>query len=103
MRFINRIATVFEKAPELENLLLAEEVGKELAAQQAAWRRVCTLTVVAGITASTHMAALAYVDSYRCGRLPSALIQCLRDATMGEGFERLDKEKGQMFSCRWNK
>ena len=94
---------MFEKAPELENLLLAEEVGKELAAQQAAWRRVCTLTVVAGITASTHMAALAYVDSYRCGRLPSALIQCLRDATMGEGFERLGKEKGQMFSCRWNK
>lgn len=102
-RLRRRIAEVFEKAPELENLLLAEEVSKELGAKQAAWRRVSTLTVVAGITASTHMAALAYVDSYRCGRLPSALIQCLRNATMGEGFERLDKEKGQLFSCRWNK
>lgn len=94
---------VFAAQPELENLLLAEAFCQELSAKQTAWRRVCTLSVVAGITASTHMAALAYMDSYRCGRSPSALIQCLRDATMGEGFERLDKEKGVLFSCRWNK
>ena len=94
---------VFAAQPELENLLLAEAFCQELSAKQTAWRRVCTLSVVAGITASTHMAALAYMDSYRCGRSPSALIQCLRDATMGEGFERLDKEKGMLFSCRWNK
>ena len=47
--------------------------------------------------------ALAYLDSYRCGRLPGALIQCLRDALNGEGFERIDKEQGEVFSCRWNK
>lgn len=98
-----RVQDVFAAQPALENLLLSEAFSKELSAKQSAWRRVCTLSVVAGITASTHMAALAYMDSYRCGRSPSALIQCLRNATMGEGFERLDKEKGMLFSCRWNK
>jgi 6-phosphogluconate dehydrogenase len=98
-----RIASVLEREPEIENLLLSEEFSKELNENHKAWRRFVSLTVMAGCTAPTNTAALAYLDSSRCGRLSGALVQCLRDAMRGEGFERIDKEKGEMFSCRWSK
>lgn len=97
------VAEAFEKQPELENLLLAEAVQEELAKRQAAWRRIVSLTVVAGFTAPLSSAALEYVDGYRCSRSPGALVQCLRDALHGAGFERLDKQRGEFFNCRWSK
>ena len=98
-----RIAEAYEKDAELPNILLSEMFAELVTKQQTALRRVVSLSVILGITLPEHSSALAYLDSYRSGRLPGALVQCLRDALSGEGFERLDKERGEMFNCRWNK
>lgn len=98
-----RINEVFEKEPDCMNLLLSESISQLIVKQQKPLRRIVSLSVILGITLPVHSSALAYLDSYRCGRLPGALIQCLRDALNGEGFERIDKEQGEVFSCRWNK
>lgn len=98
-----RINEVFEKEPDCMNLLLSEPISQLIVKQQKPLRRIVSLSVILGITLPVHSSALAYLDSYRCGRLPGALIQCLRDALNGEGFERIDKEQGEVFSCRWNK
>ena len=100
---IYRIAEVYEKDPELTNILLSEVFADLVTKQQTALRRVVSLSVILGITLPDHSSALAYLDSYRNGRLPGALVQCLRDALHGDGFERLDKERGEMFHCRWTK
>jgi len=97
------MAEVFEKEPELDNILLSETFASLVTKQQTALRRVVSLSVILGTTMPEHTSALAYLDSYRNGRLPGALVQCLRDALSGEGFERLDKERGEVFHCRWNK
>ena len=98
-----RINEVFEKEPDCMNLLLSESISQLIVKQQKPLRRIVSLSIILGITLPVHSSALAYLDSYRCGRLPGALIQCLRDALNGEGFERIDKEQGEVFSCRWNK
>ena len=98
-----RINEVFEKEPDCMNLLLSESISQLIVKQQKPLRRIVSLSVILGVTLPVHSSALAYLDSYRCGRLPGALIQCLRDALNGEGFERIDKEQGEVFSCRWNK
>ena len=99
----DRINEVFEKEPDCMNLLLSESISQLIVKQQKPLRRIVSLSVILGITLPVHSSALAYLDSYRCGRLPGALIQCLRYALNGEGFERIDKEQGEVFSCRWNK
>ena len=98
-----RINEVFEKEPDCMNLLLSESISQLIVKQQKPLRRIVSLSVILGITLPVHSSALAYLDSYRCGRLPGALIQCLRHALNGEGYERIDKEQGEVFSCRWNK
>ncbi|KAK8821905.1 hypothetical protein WA538_000003 [Blastocystis sp. DL] len=102
-KLLESIAEVFEKEPATENLLASEKFATLLKEKQCAWRRVMSLTVMAGVTAPTGMAALSYYDAMCTKRLPGAMVQCLRDCLLEEGFERVDKEKGELFSCRWNK
>lgn len=98
-----RISAIFEKSPSLANLLLDKSFGEEVMKKQKAFRRILSLGISVGTTMPTCLAAVTYLDSCRCGRLPGALVQCLRDALMGEGFERLDKERGEVFHCKWTK
>ena len=102
-RIRNRIAEALDDESPVENLLLNETIMKILKEKHNAWRRILSLAVMTGVTAPTGMAALAYFDGMRTERLPGALVQCLRDCLREEGFERVDKEKGELFSCRWNK
>ena len=97
-----RIAEALDSDSPAENLLLNETFLKLLMMKQNAWRRILSLGVMAGVTAPTGLAALAYFDGMRTERLPGALVQCLRDCLKEEGFERIDK-KGEIFSCRWTK
>ena len=99
---VYRIAEALENDPSC-HLLLTETFATLLKEKQSAWRRVMSLCVMVGVTAPTGMAALAYFDGMRTKHLPGALVQCLRDCLENEGFERVDKEKGELFSCRWSK
>ena len=92
---MGRLSAMLEKNSELPSLLLEPAFCEEVEKKQKAWRRVLSLGVAAGVAMPVSLAAVAYLDSYRSGRL--------RDALEDEGFERLDKERGELFHCKWSK
>lgn len=102
-RLSGRISALLEKDAELPSLLLEPTFCEEVEKQQKAWRRVVSLGVAAGVPMPVSLAAVAYLDSYRSGRLPGSVVQSMRDALEDEGFERLDKERGELFHCKWLK
>eukprot|EP00252_Welwitschia_mirabilis_P025758 TRINITY_DN8189_c0_g1_i1.p1 TRINITY_DN8189_c0_g1~~TRINITY_DN8189_c0_g1_i1.p1 ORF type:complete len:541 (+),score=93.78 TRINITY_DN8189_c0_g1_i1:172-1623(+) len=88
--FLDRIKKAYDRDAELPNLLLDEEFAKELNERQAAWRRVVTLAINAGITVPGMSASLGYFDSYRRERLPANLVQAQRDYFGAHTYERVD-------------
>ena len=51
-----------------------ESVADILQKKQLSWRRVVTLSVMAGVTAPVMTAALAYMDTVRREKLPQNLV-----------------------------
>lgn len=100
---MGRLSAMLEKSSELPSLLLEPAFSEEVEKKQKAWRRVLSLGVAAGVAMPVSLAAVAYLDSYRSGRLPGSVVQSMRDALEDEGFERLDKERGELFHCKWSK
>ena len=56
------------------SLFVDESVADILQKKQLSWRRVVTLSVMAGVTAPVMTAALAYMDTVRRERLPQNLV-----------------------------
>ena len=100
-RFLDRIKSAFAKNPELENLLLDEELGGFLVAQQTRWRRVLSQSSELGIPVLAQAASLSYFDSYRRARLPQNLTQAQRDYFGAHTFERVDRAEGEFFHHDW--
>ena len=64
----------------------------ELAACQAAWRRVVTKATEGGVPVPGFSSALAYYDQVRAPRLNAALTQGLRDFFGAHTYRRVDAE-----------
>jgi len=77
--FLDEIKAAFDKAPELENLLLDEYFRTEVENAQANWRKVIGKTVELGIPVPAISSALAFFDGYRTASLPANLLQAQRD------------------------
>jgi 6-phosphogluconate dehydrogenase len=88
---LERIASAFQRNPELPNLLMDEGLGANLEQQQQALRQVTALATERGIPVPALGSALAYYDSYRCARLPANLTAAQRDYFGAHGFGRTDK------------
>jgi hypothetical protein len=73
--FLDRIKQAFQRNPDLPNLLVDPEFAADLAARQAAWRRVVQRAVGAGIAVPGMTASLGYFDTYRRGRGTANLVQ----------------------------
>lgn len=56
------------------SLFVDESVADILQKKQLSWRRVVTLSVMAGVTAPVMTAALAYMDTVRREKLPQNLV-----------------------------
>jgi 6-phosphogluconate dehydrogenase len=52
---------------------------QEIAAREAAWRRVVVLALQHGVAAPGMTTSLNYFDAYRRERLPANLVQAQRD------------------------
>jgi 6-phosphogluconate dehydrogenase len=89
-RFLGRIKAAYDRDAQLPSLLVDGEFARELGERQAAWRRVVSLSIQAGITAPGFAGSLAYFDSYRRARLPANLIQGQRDFFGAHTYERTD-------------
>ncbi|MCL1905820.1 MAG: hypothetical protein FWG06_02295, partial [Clostridiales bacterium] len=77
--FLGNIKEAFDRAPDLDNLMLDPFFTQALADAQGGWRRVCAAAMTGGIPVPAFTSALAYYDGYRCARLPANLLQAQRD------------------------
>ena len=99
--FLDKIKDAFDADENLPNLLLAPYFQGEMAAAQAAWRRVVTVAVTRGVPVPAFSAALSFFDGYRSARLPANLLQAQRDFFGAHTFERTDRERGEFFHHSW--
>ena len=90
-RLLDPVRQAFGAKPALINLLLDESIAAMMKAAQAGWRRIVARSAEAGIPMPSHVASLAYFDSYRTARLPQNLTQAQRDAFGAHKYERVDR------------
>jgi 6-phosphogluconate dehydrogenase len=90
-RLLDPVRHAFTRQPGLVNLLMDDELGRDVQRAQAGWRRVVSAAAGAGIPVPSMSASLAYFDSYRTARLPQNLTQAQRDAFGAHKFERTDR------------
>jgi 6-phosphogluconate dehydrogenase len=90
-RFLDRIKDSYAAEPELRNLLLAPYFRDAVADAEQAWRRVVTTAVELGVPVPAFASSLAYYDGLRRDRLPTALLQGLRDLFGAHTYKRVDR------------
>jgi len=98
---LGKAKEAFDKKPDLENLLLDPAFTRIIENAQASWRRVVAAAVTNGIPAPAFSSSLAYFDAFRREQLPANLIQAQRDYFGGHTYERLDKNRGDLFRTDW--
>ena len=93
------IGNVYDKQPDLPNLLLAPQIAQAVMARQEDLRAMGQYAISLGLPVPALSASLAYLDAYRSGWLPANLIQAQRDYFGSHTYERID-EKG-IFHTEW--
>ena len=99
--FLGKIKEAFDKAPNLDNLLLDPFFADAVQKAQPAWRRIVMKAVELGVPMPAISSALAYYDGYRNKRLPANLLQAQRDYFGAHTYERVDKPRGEFFHTNW--
>jgi 6-phosphogluconate dehydrogenase len=90
-KLLDPVRRAFGAQPALSNLLMDDQLGREVQRAQHGWRRIVSEAAGAGIPVPCMSASLAYFDSYRTARLPQNLTQAQRDAFGAHKFERTDR------------
>ncbi|MFP4343096.1 MAG: NADP-dependent phosphogluconate dehydrogenase [Anaerolineales bacterium] len=98
-RFLEEIRAAYQRHPDLKNLLIDEQIGKQVGARQGALRRAVEMMVAQGLPAAAFSATLAYFDAYRNARLPANLIQAQRDYFGAHTYRRTDQSG--FFHTKW--
>ncbi len=93
------IRAAYAGNPELVNLLADPRVVEKVRAALPGLRAVIRSAVDMGIPVPALMGSLAYIDSLRCGPLPTNLIQAQRDFFGAHTYERNDREG--TFHTQW--
>lgn len=88
---LKKIKEVYSRAPELQNLLLDEEIGSSVVKAQTNWRTVLITAQQQGIPVLAMSASLGYFDMYRTANLPLNLTQAQRDFFGSHMYRRVDK------------
>ncbi len=97
--FLNRIRDVFERQPDLPNLLLDDAFAGEIRDRIDAWREIVSQAVISGISMPAMTASLAYFEAMRREVLPANLIQAQRDFFGAHTYLRKDVEG--IFHTTW--
>jgi 6-phosphogluconate dehydrogenase len=90
----------YAKNGELKNILLDDSIAKTLTENQSNIRSTVQFAVQKGIPIAGLMNSLAYFDAYRSEKLPTNLIQALRDYFGAHTYERTDTNG--IFHTEWN-
>jgi 6-phosphogluconate dehydrogenase len=99
--FLGDIKQAFDRAPDLENLLLDRFFSDALNRYQSSWRESVVQAIHRGIPTPALSSALAFYDGYRSERLPANLLQAQRDFFGAHTYERVDKPRGEFFHTNW--
>ncbi|NND45526.1 MAG: NADP-dependent phosphogluconate dehydrogenase, partial [Xanthomonadales bacterium] len=100
-QFLGQIKEAYERAPDLQNLLLDGYFRDAVQNSQTAWRQVIATAVTHGVPVPAFSSALAYYDGYRSAVLPANLLQAQRDFFGAHTYERVDKPAGEYFHTNW--
>lgn len=84
--------SAYSRNPELENLLLDEDIAKTINDMQDEIRKVAKASIDYGVPIMAMSNAITYFDAYRSERLPANLIQAQRDFFGSHTYERMDRE-----------
>jgi 6-phosphogluconate dehydrogenase len=97
---LKSIRAAFEGRPDLPNLLLDPELGREVSGRRSALAATVCAGATARIPVPGMMTALAYIDSYQAGWLPTNLVQAQRDFFGAHTYRRVDQEG--VFHTDWS-
>ncbi len=100
-RFLDRITEAYDRNPDLPLLIADEFFAGEIDGAVAAWRRVVSTAVTAGVPVPAFSSSLAYYDGVRSPRLSASLIQAQRDFFGAHTYQRVDAEGS--FHTNWSK
>ncbi|MDF2190880.1 NADP-dependent phosphogluconate dehydrogenase [Paraflavitalea sp. CAU 1676] len=92
---------IYTQNPQLENLLLHEQIAQLLADKTENTRKVAGAAIQHQYAAGCLLAALSYFDAYRSGQLPINLVQAQRDYFGAHTYQRIDQPG--TFHTIWNK
>ena len=101
-RFLGNIKDAYEKAPELETLLLDDFFRQQIQAAMNGWRTALKMAIDAGIPVPAMSSALAFFDGYCSAVLPANMIQAQRDFFGAHTYERVDAPRGEHFHTDWS-
>jgi len=86
------IRAAFQRRDGLPNLMLDPGLSRDVVSRRADLARTVEAGIGAGIPVPGLMMALAYLDGYHAGWLPSNLIQAQRDYFGAHTYRRIDEE-----------
>lgn len=98
-RLLEDIRAIFQRKPDLKNLMMDTQILRILQKHEGDLREVIKTSVDWGIPTPAFFASLAYFDGYRSAWLPANLIQAQRDFFGSHKYERIDKEG--IFHTEW--
>ncbi len=89
--FLKKIKDAYRRTPDLQSILMDEEIGSSVEQAQTDWRTVVSLAIQQGLPALAMSSSLGYFDMYRTANLPLNLTQAQRDFFGSHMYRRVDK------------
>ena len=89
--FLKKIRDAYRRTPDLQSILIDEEIGSSVEQVQADWRTVVSLAIQQGLPVLAMSSSLGYFDMYRTANLPLNLTQAQRDFFGSHMYRRVDK------------
>ncbi len=99
--FLDDITAAFQRAPELEALVLDPFFADAINGSLAGWRKVVSQASLVGLPVPAYASALSFFDGYRSASVPANLIQAQRDYFGAHTYERVDGPRGTWFHTDW--
>ncbi len=92
---------IYTQNPQLENLLLNEQIARLLQGKEQNLRAVAATAIQNKFAAGCLLSSLSYFDAYCSSQLPINLVQAQRDYFGAHTYQRIDQPG--TFHTIWNK
>ncbi|PSO44783.1 MAG: phosphogluconate dehydrogenase (NADP(+)-dependent, decarboxylating), partial [Parcubacteria group bacterium QH_9_35_7] len=101
-KLLNDFMKIFDKQPNLENLILSDKFSTEIKENMPKLRKLVNTSHKLGVPIPVLGDTVSYYDSLRHERLPSAaMIQAMRDYFGSHTYRRVDDLEG-IYHTHWN-